>query len=255
MTSERLTHGDGTAEDVWRDWLRHRRTPSLADASWLLSAPRLVVVAPHPDDEVLACGGLLAMRAVAAGEVLIVAVTDGEASHGEASHGESPGSATNALAAQRRAERLAGLQRLGLQGASLVRCGFPDGRVERCGHALTQRLVGLLRATDVVMVSWRLDGHPDHDAAGRAAASACAAVGCRLVEVPIWMWHWAAPDDERVPWQRLAALPLEPLSWLRKQAALGAHASQLTARSAVLGPVLDMAICARARRACEYFFV
>ncbi len=250
VTSERLIQGSGTPEDVWRDWLRERQTASLCDTSWLLRAQRVVVVAPHPDDEVLACGGLLAMRADAAGEVLIVAVTDGEASHGAA-----PGAAANAMAERRRAERLTGLQRLGLEGASLVRCGFPDGRVDRCEHALTQQLAGLLRASDVVIVSWRLDGHPDHEAAGRAAASACATLGCRLVEVPIWMWHWAAPDDEQVPWQRLAALPVEPLSWLRKQAALSAHASQLTARSAALGPVLDAAICARARRACEYFLI
>ena len=250
VTSERLIRGDGTPEDVWRPWLRDRPTAALCDASWLLHAPRLVVVAPHPDDEVLACGGLLAMRAVDADEVLIIAVTDGEASHGRA-----PGPAASALAERRRAERLTGLHRLGLQGASLLRCGFADGFVERGEHALTARLAALLRPGDVVIVSWRLDGHPDHDAAGRAAAKACAAVGSRLVEVPIWMWHRACPDDERVPWQRLAALPIEPLAWRRKQAAQGAHASQLTARNAALGPVLDAAICARARRACEYFFI
>ena len=260
VTSPRLIQAGGTPEAVWQRWLRERPTASLCGASWLLAGPRLVVVAPHPDDEVLACGGLLAMRAAQAGEVLIIAVTDGEASHGEASHGDAshgtaPNPAANTLAEQRRAERMSGLQRLGLRGAGLVRCGLPDGRVERREQRLADQLAGLLRVGDVVIASWRLDGHPDHDATGRAAASACRAVGCRLVEAPIWMWHWAAPDDERVPWQRLAALPIRALSWSRKQAALAAHASQLTARSAVLGPVLDEAIRARARRPCEYFFV
>jgi LmbE family N-acetylglucosaminyl deacetylase len=93
------------------------------------------------------------------------------------------------------------------------------------------------------------------DATGHAAANACAAVGCRFVEAPIWMWHWARPDDKRVPWQRLAALPIEPPALLRKQAALAAHTSQLEPRSDALGPVLDPLICALAGRACEYFLV
>ena len=250
VTAQRLIQDAGTPEDAWQRWLRARPPMLLCDASWLLDAARVVVVAPHPDDEVLACGGLLAMRAARAAEVLIVAVTDGEASHGSA-----PGPSADALARRRRAERSSGLQRLGLADAALHRCGLPDGRVERHEQQLAAGLASLLRAGDVVIASWRLDGHPDHDATGRAAASACAGAACRLVEAPIWMWHWASPDDERVPWQRLAALPIEPLALRRKQAALAAHASQLTARSAALGPVLDMAICSRARRSCEYFFV
>ena len=250
VTEQRLIQGDGTSEDVWQRWLQEYPPASLCDASWLLNAARVVVVAPHPDDEVLACGGVLAMRAAHAGEILIVAVTDGEASHGAAS-----GPGADALARRRRAERVSGLQRLGLRRAWLHRCGLPDGRVERHEQQLAARLAGLLRASDIVIASWRLDGHPDHDATGRAAASACTDVGCRLIEAPIWMWHWASPDDERVPWQRLAALPIEPLSLRLKQAALRAHASQLTARSAALGPVLDAAICGRARRPHEYFFV
>ena len=103
VIAQRLIQGGGTPEDAWQPWLRGRQTASLCGASWLLNAHRLVVVAPHPDDEVLACGGLLAMRAAQAGKVLIVAVTDGEASHGEAT-----GPAADALAAQRRAERLTG---------------------------------------------------------------------------------------------------------------------------------------------------
>ena len=250
LTSRRVIQAEGTPEAVWQAWL-HARPPALmASAGWLREAQRIVVVAPHPDDEVLACGGLLAMRAANAGDVLIVGVTDGEASHRDPS-----GPQSDALAGRRRAERLRGLHQLGLHAAPVVRCGLQDGRVESHAQALEDQLAPLLRATDVVIASWRLDGHPDHDATGRAAASACAAVGCRLVEAPIWMWHWARPDDARVPWQRLAALPVEPPALLRKQAALASHTSQLEPRSAALGPVLDPLICARARRACEYFFI
>lgn len=58
-------------------------------------------MAPHPDDEILCCGGLLALQAKRGGKVLLVGVTDGDKSHTEVvgvDHG--------ALAAQRAAERL-----------------------------------------------------------------------------------------------------------------------------------------------------
>lgn len=50
--------------------------------------------------------------------------------------------------------------------------------------------------------------HPDDEAAGRAAAAACKATGAPLVEYPIWMWHWATPDDPAVPWHRARRVPL-----------------------------------------------
>jgi hypothetical protein len=65
--------GDGTAEEVWRRWLDRMPLPEVELAD--LGTP--VVVAPHPDDEVLAVGGLLAL----AGAAELVAVTDGGASH------------------------------------------------------------------------------------------------------------------------------------------------------------------------------
>ena len=46
-----------------------------------LDGERVVVVAPHPDDEVLAAGGLMRWMACRGREVLVVGVTDGEASH------------------------------------------------------------------------------------------------------------------------------------------------------------------------------
>ena len=137
----------------------------------------------------------------------------------------------------------------------VVRLGLPDGRVARHVELLAYRLRLLLRPGDVVISTWRLDGHPDHDATGLAAAQACAAAGCRFVEAPVWMWHWAAPGDERVPWPRLHGVTLAPTAWSRKQAAMAAHVSQLGPRHADEGPVLGPAIVARAGRTAEYFFV
>ena len=211
---------------------------------------RLVVVAPHPDDEVLACGGLMAAHAANAGETLIVAVSDGEASHVGA-----PGWTPSNLAAARRAESAVGLDRLGVDDAAVLRLGLPDGRIDRSLGALSQRLHGLLRPTDVVVTTWRFDGHPDHDATGLATANACADAGCRLLEAPVWMWHWASPGNPLVSWRRLTGVAIGRAASNAKLDALAAHTTQLMARDATRGPVLGAEIVARAARDTEYFFV
>jgi LmbE family N-acetylglucosaminyl deacetylase len=47
-----------------------------------------------------------------------------------------------------------------------------------------------------VVCTWRADGHPDHEAVGQAVDS----LAVDNWQFPIWMWHWALPDDPRVPW-------------------------------------------------------
>lgn len=75
MSATPVIHGGGTPEWRWRSW--SRVFPPLE----LAGCRRLVVVAPHPDDEVLGVGGLMATAVGAGVELDIVAVTDGDASH------------------------------------------------------------------------------------------------------------------------------------------------------------------------------
>ena len=79
----RRIRDEGTPESVWQTWPGLDAIESVPIEKWIHPAMRLVVVAPHPDDEILACGGLMAMHAARGGSTLVVAVTDGEASHAE----------------------------------------------------------------------------------------------------------------------------------------------------------------------------
>ena len=245
--------GAATAESDWQSWLPLLHPPALDWAALVAGAQRLVVVAPHPDDELLACGGALAMQAVRGGHSLVIGVTDGERSHGASPEGKLSSPALSSLAATRTSERLGGLRRLGLPAPDVIALGLPDTGVAEQIDGLLHRLTALLRPADLVVSTWCLDGHPDHDASGSAAARACQAVGCRHLEAPVWMWHWAAPGDLRVPWQRLVAVPLTPSALAKKQHALAAHVSQLLPRAGGLRPVLGEAIVARAGRDFEYF--
>jgi LmbE family N-acetylglucosaminyl deacetylase len=238
-----------TPEREWQQWLHRLQPPPLTSDEVAAPSARVVVVAPHPDDEVLACGGWLARHAQRGGRIAIVAVTDGEASH----HAD-PDWPPLRLAPARRAERLAGLDRLGVSGDTVTPLTVPDGDVAARGQGLEDALRALLRFDDRVVTTWRGDGHPDHDATGTATASVCEAIGCRLWEAPVWMWHWSWPDDPRVPWHRLRALALTSETLARKTDALRAHATQLTRRAGDTA-VLGTEVLARAARATEYFFV
>ncbi|WP_213953484.1 MULTISPECIES: PIG-L deacetylase family protein [unclassified Variovorax] len=213
----------------WLDW------PGLADIAPISidelvpAGARAVVVAPHPDDEVLALGGLLAQLAAQAREICIVAVTDGIASSSETRHWPPDPRARMLPVESRRA-----LHRLGVVDDP-VRLGFPDGSLNILRRMLAERLQPLLGPNDVVFTTWRMDGPPDHEAAGHACAFAAARCGARLVETPVRAWHWAAPGDARLPWRRARRLPLDASALDRKRKALEAFEARLQTVPSIIG--------------------
>jgi LmbE family N-acetylglucosaminyl deacetylase len=95
------------------------------------AATRLLVIAPHPDDEVLGVGGLMQRVKATGGTVRVVYLTDGDGypeGVKEEDHVEAP-SARDYLGygKQRRREARAALVRLGLADAFQTFLGFPDG--------------------------------------------------------------------------------------------------------------------------------
>ena len=244
-----LIHGEGTPDATWRGWLNEQSFAQPGLAALVPAGGRLVVVAPHPDDEILACGALLAVCARSGVPVRVIALTDGEASHG--THDVL---AMQQLAARRCGESVRGLAVLGLAARDVRRWHLPDGHLRYRQEAMTTALLGVLTPQDVVLTTWAEDGHPDHEAAGVAATAACAAVGCALLQAPVWMWHWAVPADARVPWSQMVALVAEPRDVSLKQQALACHRSQWHPAGPELAPILGEAICARAVWPVEYFF-
>jgi LmbE family N-acetylglucosaminyl deacetylase/glycosyltransferase involved in cell wall biosynthesis len=117
-----------------------------------LRGERLLVLAPHPDDEVIGCGGLVALHLREGRKVHVVVATDG-AQAGDA--------------AQRAAESRAALASLG--DATIEFLGFPDRALSNA-HELDDRLAAILREwkPDLIAVPSPLEIHPDHVALSRA---------------------------------------------------------------------------------------
>lgn len=245
---DRMIHGRGTPGRTWRTWDASARLNRISIDELAPAGRRVVVVAPHPDDEVLGCGGTLSLLARAGRTIEVIGVTDGEGSH--------PGSLVwtpSMLARQRRDERVAGLARLGLASRP-HELRVADGEITSNERRLVARLEALIRPGDVVLATWRLDGHPDHEATGRAAACAAARHDCVLWEFPVWMWHWAQPGDVRVPWERLSRVALEANARQHKSRAIAAHGSQLIETpSERRPPVLPDWALTRLLRPFEFF--
>ncbi|MBO9553517.1 bifunctional PIG-L family deacetylase/class I SAM-dependent methyltransferase [Cellulomonas sp.] len=188
-----------------------------------LPTGRTVVVAAHPDDETLGAGGLIATLAARGLPPEVVVVSDGSGSH--------PGSPTldpQALAVRRRAEVVAAVRTLSPQ-SPVTLLGHPDGGLREVRAEVLRdfRRVCAGPTPALLVAPWRGDGHRDHRVVGEVAAQVADALGCPLVEYPLWLWHWATPDDDRVPWDRLRALDLDPDAALRKRRAVDEHATQV----------------------------
>jgi LmbE family N-acetylglucosaminyl deacetylase len=242
-----VTHG--TDEAAWTAWSAMSAWPRIDPAT--MGERRVVVLAAHPDDEVLAVGGTLALLARLGAVVTFVWATSGEASHPGS---QSPVAAD--LARLRVQESRAALATLGVGGADAMWLGLPDGGLDLRYDDLVRCVRATVRAGDVVLAPFRGDGHPDHEACGHAAALVAGEVGAELAEFPIWAWNWAEPEDPRVPWRRAGVIELPAGIRAMKAAAIQDFHTQVQAigPAAADGPVLPEAVLAHFRREIEVLF-
>ncbi len=219
----------GTPAAAWTAWMPDL---PLLDVG---ACPALTIVAPHPDDETLGLGATAAMLAARGTPVQVVSVSDGDAAY--------PGFDTDGrarLAAVRRLEVSRAARVLGVDRPTFL--GLPDGELDRVEGRLADELTGILadqRDGAWCAATWRGDGHPDHEAVGRAAAVAARNTGAVFAEYPVWMWHWAAPGTPAVPWRRAHRVALSTAAVAAKQQAAQCFRSQLTpppGQPAVLPP-------------------
>lgn len=186
-----------------------------------IAKSRVLVVAPHIDDEAIPCGGTLALHARAGSTVHVAFATD--------SAGPSSDPAARArLSGLRRGEAQAAQAILGYASAEIL--GFPDGRLTAHEPALAERLAAVVRAQrpDVILCPFPADSHGDHQAAALATSHAAvtAGFGGEIWAYEVWTTIW--PN---------ACVDITTVADV-KQRAITAHASQMADRdyaSAMLG--------------------
>jgi LmbE family N-acetylglucosaminyl deacetylase len=132
----------------------------------LEGAQRAVVVAPHPDDEIIGAAGLVQILRRRGCTVRVIVVSDGGASHPVSQRWPA-----KRLIAARRAESLRALLRLGVVRHDVTFLDLPDGALlarQAACHGAVHRALRQHGKVDLLVGPTRGDGHPDH----RAVASA-----------------------------------------------------------------------------------
>ena len=200
-----------------------------------------LVLAPHPDDEALGCGGTIAVKRGARAKVTVCFATDGEQSSRSRTLGAPK------IATKRRQEALAACGALGV-GADDVRFfAFGDGNLGRAGADLAATIAGVIDEIEPaeLLIPTEIDWHEDHRALAAAALVAVehSSVSPSILAYPVWFWNrasWVDPRASRTrqrvqTWTR----PLSAIVHLQprvvhvstvlhcKEAALDAYAEEL----------------------------
>jgi LmbE family N-acetylglucosaminyl deacetylase len=197
----------------------------------LAQALRILVVAPHPDDESLGCGGLVSLSAEAGSTFYIVFVTDGAASHRN-----SRAWPRARLAAQREQEACRALACLGIENAPRLFLRLPDANMPTPGELAWRGAVavvcGILQcfAPDLVILPWRRDPHCDHRASWLLAQHAVdqASLCPEVLEYAVWLDELGKAED--YPGSGEAEIVRIHIGDVlaKKRAAIAAHLSQTT---------------------------
>ncbi len=206
---------------------------------WEVPAKPVLVIAPHPDDETLGAGGLIAGHRSRGLDVIVAAVTDGEKAFPE----------SIGLAAARRLEQTKALRHLGVAEDNIKRLGLPDSAVADYEQELFEQLLPLVTEKTLVVAPWRGDYHSDHGACGRVAELLVSQRGATLASYFFWTWHLGTPDVmENL---RLHSIILTPELLQAKAEALRFHDSQLGSKWGE--PILPESLLGPARRPFEIF--
>jgi LmbE family N-acetylglucosaminyl deacetylase len=184
-------------------------------ADWELPFAATLVLAPHPDDETLGAGGLIAKLCRAGVPVAIVAITDGENAYSD----------TTNLGEIRVLEQTEASQRLGVPERMIHRLHLPDRDVSDYEDLLVELLFPLVTADMHLVAPWPRDFHPDHEAAGRAAARVAQSKNLPITYYLFWTWHRGKPS--MLDGLAVTKLPLSDAELTSKLYALQAHVSQL----------------------------
>lgn len=210
------------AGDFHRAW--HELPVASLDA--IIGTGTCLVLAPHPDDESLGCGGLIAACAAAGRAPLVAILTDGAGSH-PSSRAYPP----NLLRALRAQEARDAVAHLGLPPDRIVFLGQPDtaAPTEGAGFAaVVEELTAWVRreaACTAILAPWPHDPHGDHVAACLMAAAAAERTGIRLIAYPVWGWTLPPDTPVAAPVSRGWRLDITAFLPMKRQA-IQAHRSQ-----------------------------
>jgi len=177
---------------------------------------QVLIVAPHPDDEVIGCGGLIARLTAEGRAPHVVILTGGEGSH----RGCCDVAPAEMIQARRGLTRKA-LQILGVPAENIHELNYPDGGIS-AEHPQTEelrRLIAEIQPQSVFVPHWG-EGWPDHVRTAEIVKS-IVPQDVEVWEYCVWMWFynvWRGLD-----WNNAAVLRMTPAEHALKLRAMDAY--------------------------------
>lgn len=186
---------------------------------------RLLVIAPHPDDEILGVGGGMMSMLENKQEVFVAFLTDGEHSLPDLDPGM--------VARERVSISQRVLGNLGVDGENICRFSFSDGKLPRAGEkgfdAMAVSLSRMLSSVqpDILLVTHPLETWPyDHVAAYEITAEAMDRSACNCAFFGYWVWLWySMPITSlfRIRWRNTSRIQLDCVMRKRKKGFIDAY--------------------------------
>jgi LmbE family N-acetylglucosaminyl deacetylase len=162
---------------------------------WEPGAEKVLVLAPHMDDETIGCGGTLALHARRGAQISVMFLTDGRNGSSEinALSGEERKRRQQELIEIRTTEARAALQRLGVN--RMICLDAEDGALSQCTWA-AEKLRDVLRKLqpDLVYVPFYLEEHADHRAASQVLLDAVAGTAFKFQCIGYEVWTPLFPN-------------------------------------------------------------
>lgn len=210
------------------NWQQQATEITVAD---LLNFGSTVIIAPHPDDESLGCGGTIALLRKAGLQVYVIFVSDGTLSHPNSK--KYPAEKLRRL---RETEAVNALQILDVPAANASFMRLKDRSVPNQTDlnfdvVVQQMLVELNSIQpDTILVTWEKDPHPDHRASWQISTKAVSMLKKkpRVLQYLIWIWELGQQEDisadQQVKW---FWVNIETTFQLKNKA-IAAHVSQVS---------------------------
>jgi LmbE family N-acetylglucosaminyl deacetylase len=204
--------------------LQAMRALPIRDLGEIIGAGTVLILAPHPDDESLGCGGLIAACCAAGRPAFVLVLTDGAGSHPHSLRYPPA-----RLRKTREQEARDAVMALGLPPDRIAFLGLPDTAAPHDGAAFERAVDAIMGLAErlhcsAIAAPWQHDPHCDHLAAHRMAVEAATRLRLRHIAYPVWGWTLPVDDtlDTVVAGGRLDIERHLPA----KRRAIAAHASQ-----------------------------
>ena len=219
---QRLIYGRGTSKQQWLAWKGLEQLNPLDIETYFPKNSRVLILAPHPDDEILGCAGLMQKLSRLQRNIVLVAITNGTGSHPD-----SPLYTQDQLNQIRPAESKAALEVLNIQNIQRIAFNLQDGAIATSHAQFYEQLEQLIQANDILITTYEKDGHPDHEHSAYVVSKTAKKYQLKYFQVLIWTWHWAQPNNAQIAWTHAYRLDLSSNELELKHRAIQCFKSQL----------------------------